>query len=85
MQEKSSQKIISAERKSAVDDYLHRKLSLVWKEGMNWKIILIGKGFNDFPFNSIEDMRKIWALGVVNLNPGLLRFMKWTNDFNPMN
>lgn len=30
-------------------------------------------------------MRKIWALGVVNLNPGLLRFMKWTNDFNPMN
>lgn len=65
--------------------YLHRKLSLFWKEGTNWKIILIGKGFYEFQFNSIEDMRKIWALGVVNLNPGLLRFMKWTNDFNPMN
>jgi len=26
-------------------------------------------------------MRKIWALWVINLNPGLLRFSKWTKDF----
>jgi len=28
-------------------------------------------------------MRKIWAIGVVNLKPGFIRFYCWTKDFTP--
>jgi hypothetical protein len=30
-------------------------------------------------------MRKIWALGVVNLKPGILRFYCWSRDFKSHN
>jgi len=43
----------------------------------------LGKGFFEFNFSSVEDMKKIWALGVLNLKPGLLRFYCWTQDFIP--
>jgi hypothetical protein len=44
-----------------------------------------GNGFFEFKFGSIEDMRKIWALGVVDLRPGILRFFSWTKSFKPNN
>lgn len=28
-------------------------------------------------------MHLIWSLGLINLKPGLLRFFRWTKDFNP--
>lgn len=28
-------------------------------------------------------MRQVWALGVVNLKPGFMRFSCWTKDFIP--
>jgi len=37
---------------------------------------------DDFHFESAEDLRKIWAVGTINLKPGLLRLSQWTKDFN---
>jgi len=60
-------------------------LSSFWPNLLNWTVIPLGKGFFEFKFGSIEDMRKIWALGVVNLKPGILRFYCWSRDFKPHN
>lgn len=48
-------------------------------------MIPLGKGFFEFKFNYVEDMRRIWALGVMNLKPGILRFFCWIKDFTPQN
>lgn len=60
---------------------LKAKLSNLWPQLRNWSLIPLGKGFFEFNFNSIEDMKHVWALGVVNLKSGLLRFYCWTKDF----
>ena len=53
---------------------LKSKLNNLWPQLQNWNLIPLGKGFFEFNFNSLEDMRKIWAIGVVNLKPGFMRF-----------
>jgi len=53
---------------------LKEKLSKQWPQLKNWSLTPLGKGFYEFNFSSIEEMRRIWALGTVNLKPGLLRF-----------
>ena len=62
---------------------LTKKLQPVWKALGPWKAIPLGKGFYEFEFVSIEDMR--WALGMgsLKLTPGLLRLFSWTKDFVP--
>jgi len=30
-------------------------------------------------------MKKVWALGVINLKPGILKFFCWSKDFDPLN
>ncbi|XP_068504205.1 uncharacterized protein [Phaseolus vulgaris] len=62
---------------------LTKKLQPVWKALGPWKAIPLGKGFYEFEFASIEDMR--WALGMgsLKLSPGLLRLFAWTKDFVP--
>ena len=60
------------------------KLSSFWPNLLNWTIIPLEKGFFEFKFGSIEDMRKIWALGIVNLNYSILGFYCWTRDFKLM-
>jgi len=30
-------------------------------------------------------MKKVWVLGAVQLNPGILRFFCWSKDFDPQN
>lgn len=62
---------------------LKAKLNVQWPQLLNWNLIPLGKGFFEFRFNSVEDMRRIWALGTVNLKPGLLRFYCWSKDFAP--
>ncbi|KAE9600797.1 putative RNA-directed DNA polymerase [Lupinus albus] len=47
-----------------------------------WNMISLGRGFYEFVFSSIEDMRTIWATGSWNLKPGILRLSLWTPDFN---
>ncbi|AES91219.1 DUF4283 domain protein [Medicago truncatula] len=62
---------------------LKQKLSNLWPNLQNWNLTPLGKGFFEFNFSSIDDMRTIWALGVINLKPGFLRFYCWTRDFKP--
>jgi len=57
---------------------LKQKLNNLWPNLHNWNLTPLGKGVFEFNFSSIEDMRKIWALSVVHLKPGLLRFSCWT-------
>lgn len=57
------------------------KIGKLWKTTAGWKMVPLGKGFYDFLFDSEADYRKIWALGTINLKPGLLRFSRWTTDF----
>ena len=44
-------------------------------------MVPLGKGFYDFHFESVDDLKQVWAAGIVNLKPGLLRFSQWTKDF----
>jgi hypothetical protein len=62
---------------------LSGKLSTIWKTANQWKMVSLGRGFYEFQFVSIEDMRLAWSMGTINLKPGVLRLSKWTNDFNP--
>jgi len=62
---------------------LKAKLQHLWPQLKNWNIIPLGKGFFEFNFQSLEDMKKIWSIGAVNLQPGLMRFFCWTKDFTP--
>ena len=62
---------------------LTKKLQPVWKALGPWKAIPLGKGFYEFEFTSLGDMR--WALGMgsLKLSPGFLRLFAWTKDFVP--
>lgn len=62
---------------------LHIKLSQLWRPLASWKVIPIGKGYFEFSFSSLEDMRKVLSVGSWNLEPGTLRLFTWTPDFNP--
>ena len=60
---------------------LNSKIGNIWKTSAGWKMVPLGKGFYDFHFESMEDLKKIMAAGTVNIKPGLLRFSQWTKDF----
>lgn len=62
---------------------LKAKLSNIWPQLSNWNLIPLGKGFFEFNFSSIEDMKFVWAMGVVNLKPGFLRLHCWSKDYTP--
>ncbi|XP_019435165.1 PREDICTED: uncharacterized protein LOC109341678 [Lupinus angustifolius] len=49
----------------------------------SWSMISLGRGFYDFSFSSVEDMRTVCAVGSWSLKPGFLRLSLWTPDFNP--
>jgi len=52
---------------------LTKKLQSVWKAIGPWKTIPLGKGFYEFEFAFIEDMRWTLGMGSLKLSPGLLR------------
>jgi hypothetical protein len=64
-------------------DSLKSKLSALWKSIGKWGLISLGKGFYEFVFSSLEDMRSVRSVGAWNLSPGLLKLFAWTSDFNP--
>lgn len=43
----------------------------------------IGRGYYEFSFSSIGDMRKVLSVGSWNVNLGTLRLFTWTLDFTP--
>jgi len=64
-------------------DNLRSKLSVLWKSIGRWGVTSIGKGFYDFTFSSLEDLRRVRSMGSWALNPGVLKLFAWTPDFNP--
>lgn len=56
-------------------------LSRSWPSLKDWSVLPLGRGFFEFKFGSVEDIRKVWALGVVNMKPGILRFFSWMRAF----
>jgi hypothetical protein len=58
------------------------RISKLWKTKGSWEMISLGRGFYEFSFSSSDDLRTSLALGTVNLKPGLLRFSRWSKDFN---
>lgn len=59
------------------------KLSGLWKDMKRWGVTSIGKGYYEFSFSSIEDMRRVRSISSWNLNPGLLKLFAWSKDFSP--
>jgi len=62
---------------------LKMKLSKLWPNILNWDLTPLGKGFFEFHFNTVDDMRRVWAMGAVSLKLSLMRFFCWSCDFIP--
>jgi len=62
---------------------LRSKLSSIWKSIGVWGVTSNGRGFYEFSFSSVEDMRRVRLIGSRNLDPGFLKLFAWTKDFNP--
>ncbi|KEH28046.1 DUF4283 domain protein [Medicago truncatula] len=39
-------------------------------------------GYYELCFATYEDLREVWALGMVNLKPSVMRLFEWTKEFN---
>jgi hypothetical protein len=66
---------------SVVD--LKKKLSVIWKDLSRWGITSLGKGYYEFCFSSLEDVRRVRSVVSWNINPGFLKLFAWSGDFNP--
>ncbi|KAK2427610.1 hypothetical protein QL285_026178 [Trifolium repens] len=62
---------------------LRDKLKTLWKGLGRWGVMSLGKGFYEFAFSSLEDVRRVRSVASWNLNPGLLKLFAWSNDFIP--
>jgi hypothetical protein len=62
---------------------LKEKLSMIWKDLSRWGVISLGKGFFEFTFSTLEDVKRVRSTPSWNLNPGLLKLFAWSRDFNP--
>jgi hypothetical protein len=62
---------------------LRTVLASLWKSIGRWGITSLGKGYFEFSFSSVEDVRRVRAVNSWNLNPGFLKLFPWTKDFNP--
>jgi len=62
---------------------MRSKLAAQWKDLGRWGVQNIGKGFFEFTFSSLEDLKRVRSIGSRNLNPGFIKFFAWSRDFNP--
>lgn len=63
-------------------DNLRAKLTVLWKSLGRWGITSIGKGYYEFTFSTLEDMKRVRSVGSWSLNPGFLKLFTWTKGFN---
>jgi hypothetical protein len=61
---------------------IHTKLQNHWKTAGPWSMRPLGRGFYEFTFATENDLRMVWAMGTINMKPGVLRLFEWTKDFN---
>lgn len=62
---------------------LRSKLAGLRKSVDKWRLTPLGKGYFEFCFSIMEDLRRIWSAGSWSLNPGTLILSRWSPDFNP--
>lgn len=62
---------------------LKTKLSQYLKGLSVWGMQFIGRGYYEFTFTTLEDVRRVRFAASWNLNPGFLKLFPWTRDFNP--
>jgi len=62
---------------------LRKKLSEIWKDLSLWGVMSLGKGFYEFSFSCLEDVKRVRSIASWNLNPGILKLFTWTKDFSP--
>jgi len=43
----------------------------------------LGKGYYEFCFSTLEDLKRVRSFASWNLNPGVLKLFSWTKDFCP--
>jgi len=48
-----------------------------------WGITSLSKGFYEFSFSNIEDVRRVRSINSWKLEPGYLKLFTWSRDFNP--
>jgi len=42
----------------------------------SWSLMSLGRGYFEFFFAFESDMRSVWAMGTINLKPGVLRLFE---------
>ncbi|PNX58546.1 pectin acetylesterase, partial [Trifolium pratense] len=62
---------------------LKNKLSTMWKDLSKWGVSSLGKGYYEFVFSTLEDVRRVRSIASWNLNPCMLKLFAWSKDFNP--
>jgi hypothetical protein len=62
---------------------LKAKLSTLWKDFAQWGVTSLGKGFNEFIFTRLEDVKRVRSVASWNLSPGIMKLFSWTKDFSP--
>ena len=48
-----------------------------------WGVSSLGKGFFEFSFSCLEDVKRVRSVPSWNLNPGVLKLFAWTTNFSP--
>jgi hypothetical protein len=48
-----------------------------------WGVSSLGKGYYEFTFSCLEDVKRVRSVVSWNLNPGVLKLFGWTKDFSP--
>ena len=64
---------------------LREKLLHLWKPIKPWKMVPLGRGFFEFRFSCVDDLRSVWSNGTWNLKLGLLQLSRWSSDFKLSN
>jgi len=54
----------------------------MWKDLERWGITSLGKGFYEFTFTRLEDVKRVRFIASWNLSPSILELFTWTKDFN---
>ncbi|GAU48963.1 hypothetical protein TSUD_406710 [Trifolium subterraneum] len=66
-----------------VSDLKSKLSSSLWKDLSKFGVSSLGKGYYEFVFSTLEDVRRVRSIASWNLNPGILKLFTWSKDFNP--
>jgi hypothetical protein len=77
--------VLSKGDKPYASKEIEDKLRKQWKTAAPWSLLSLGRGFYEFFFANESDMHNVWAMGTLNLKPGVLRLFEWTVDFDMHN